>query len=226
VREVIRRLQQEYGLATAATPPAGGGAALAEEPGTLRLNDRVVSLALIGERLAGIRRLCVPAGAVVTPAVRDELRRRQIELTYAAAADAAGARRLLLVGAADGGYDRPAALRAIAAEAGGAEELGSRGLEPLVRDLAQRIAASTKPAVLLTDQPLAAVCLANRQRGVRAVWGESLRTVDRAADSLGANLLVLDPAAQGVAELRSLVRRFLQGSHDCPAPWTAALAEG
>jgi len=66
VQEVIRRLR-----AADSNPPAAG---------ELRLTDRVVTLAALKDRLASVRRVVVPAKTVVTPAVRDELKARQIEL--------------------------------------------------------------------------------------------------------------------------------------------------
>lgn len=66
VQEVIRRLRDGGG-----NPPAGG---------ELRLSDRVVTLAALKDRLANVQRVVVPAKAVVTPAVQDELKARQIEL--------------------------------------------------------------------------------------------------------------------------------------------------
>ncbi len=67
VQEVIRRLQQEVGA-----PPAAAS--------ELRLSDRVVTLASVKDRLASVRRVVVAARSIVTPAVRDELNQRQIEL--------------------------------------------------------------------------------------------------------------------------------------------------
>lgn len=74
VREVIRRL----GLVGAS----------AEESGTPRSNvelcisERVVTLRTIEGRLAGARRLVVVPRAIVTPAVKDELKARKIELVF------------------------------------------------------------------------------------------------------------------------------------------------
>ena len=69
VREVLRRL----GVAQSAqhTMPAGCDLVFA---------DRVVTMRLIEGRLAGVNRVVVPQRAVVTPAVRDELRARNVEL--------------------------------------------------------------------------------------------------------------------------------------------------
>ncbi len=88
VREVLRRLQQ---LSDAGTAGAGDGAgtenqALAKpasqepavDPAQLQLADRTITMGLVAGRLGGVKEVLVPAGAVVTPSVRDELRKRQI----------------------------------------------------------------------------------------------------------------------------------------------------
>jgi hypothetical protein len=67
VLEVIRRL----GL-------VGGPSASA--PTELALSERVVTMREIEGKLAGVNRLVVLGRAVVTPAVRDVLRDRNIEL--------------------------------------------------------------------------------------------------------------------------------------------------
>jgi len=70
VVEVIRRL----GLLSSpgSTAPVNGN--------ELTLAERVVTMRSLDGKLAGIARLVVPARAVVTPSVRDELNDRQIEL--------------------------------------------------------------------------------------------------------------------------------------------------
>lgn len=70
VAEVMRRLGV-VGAARDAMPTGGGELVLAE---------RVVTMRVIEGRLAGISRLIVPNRAVVTPAVKDELKHRKIEL--------------------------------------------------------------------------------------------------------------------------------------------------
>jgi hypothetical protein len=71
VVEVIRRL----GLLSSP------GSAASMNGNELTLAERVVTMRSIEGKLQGIARLVVPARAVVTPAVRDELKSRQIELT-------------------------------------------------------------------------------------------------------------------------------------------------
>ena len=67
VLEVIRRL----GLV--GLPPA-------TVTNELTVSERVVTMRSIEGQLAGVNRLVVPDRAVVTPAVKDELRQRNIEL--------------------------------------------------------------------------------------------------------------------------------------------------
>lgn len=66
VREVIRRL-------TSAAPAAASS-------GELTVGERLITLATLHGKLDGVARVCVSKRAVVTPAVRDELSKRQIEL--------------------------------------------------------------------------------------------------------------------------------------------------
>jgi hypothetical protein len=73
VAEVLRRL----GLLS-----SNPGATAAPGPATtaLAIADKVVTLRSIEGRLSGVQRLVVSRKAVVTPAVRDELKQRHIEL--------------------------------------------------------------------------------------------------------------------------------------------------
>ena len=72
VAEVIRRLRaMESSPAPAVPGPIGHD---------LVLTERVIAMRTIDGRLAGVQRLLVPAKAVVTPAVRDELKKHKIEL--------------------------------------------------------------------------------------------------------------------------------------------------
>jgi len=71
VAEVIRRLSLP-GDERSASPMS-----------ELRVVDRVVTMRSIEGRLNGITRILVKKRSVITPAVRDELKQRQIELIEA-----------------------------------------------------------------------------------------------------------------------------------------------
>ena len=72
VQEVVRRLLQR---GVAIERPAE-----AKPPSELRIDAKVVALASLEGKLNGIGRVIVTRRAVVTPAVKDELKDREIEL--------------------------------------------------------------------------------------------------------------------------------------------------
>jgi hypothetical protein len=74
VLEVLRRLGLLEGNAGVAVGERGSTTA------ELSLSEKVVTLRSIEGRLAGVQRLVVARRAVVTPAVKDELKQRKIEL--------------------------------------------------------------------------------------------------------------------------------------------------
>jgi hypothetical protein len=73
VMEVIRRLE---------TLPGVAGDELSSSPVSedLAIADKVVTLRSIEGRLVGVKRLVVRPRAVITPAVKDELKLRKVEL--------------------------------------------------------------------------------------------------------------------------------------------------
>lgn len=71
VQEVIRRLVKQGLVLTEAT---------SKDESELALSDKVVTLAKLEGRLAGVKRLVVGGRSIVTPAVKDELKDRSIEL--------------------------------------------------------------------------------------------------------------------------------------------------
>ena len=90
VREVIRRLQAN-GVTVAmsnGTPTNRSAnvqadaiaAAISSNTAELGLTERLVTLETLRDRLQGVKRLTVEKKAIITPAVRDELKRKKIEL--------------------------------------------------------------------------------------------------------------------------------------------------
>jgi len=76
VLEVLRRL----GVTGVPVTGEEGGSCPAQE---LAVGDRVVTMRSLEGRLGGVTRIVVKRRAVVTPAVRDELKQRKIELVEA-----------------------------------------------------------------------------------------------------------------------------------------------
>lgn len=92
VRMVIDRLRDGLltsGEASTATPSSATSAVMANsptpttslvEPGTLVIEDSLITLQSLGDRLSGVTTLQVSKRSVLTPAVKDELRMRKIKL--------------------------------------------------------------------------------------------------------------------------------------------------
>ena len=214
VDEVLRRLRERVSSAAAAVvPESTPRKAETCADGELRLAERVVTLAVIDGRLAGIRHVVVRPDAVVTPAVNDLLRKRNIGVTrdeFQPADRLAGTP--LVMAASETSYD-PAPLLA---QTGG-ELLTAGTLAKAIEALAERIRGRNQLGVLLTGQIAAAVCLANRRQGVRAAVGGSLPMIRDAVQSVAANLVVIDPAGRTLTELAKMVREFLRdGPRECP----------
>ncbi len=235
VRQVVKQLLRDQADDTHRQPRsdqmAGRSApskAARPETGTVEITERVVTWAGLKDRLSGVRRLIVPAGAVLTPSVRDELRKRNIDCQVVHHADRSVDARQpdLLIAVACGDHPVQTAIRTIEAEAANATRIGSGTLAEMVAQLRRRIECDQASGVLLTTTPAAAVCLANRCERLRAVWGTEPAVVQESCSSIGANLLVLDPRRSPTNELRSTVRQFLRGSHQCPDAWQAILSRG
>ncbi|MEX0817998.1 MAG: hypothetical protein WD070_00345 [Pirellulaceae bacterium] len=71
VQEVIRRLV-ERGVVL--------GDAMNGDQAELKVSDKIVTLATLEGRLVGVKRLVVSGRSIVTPAVKDELTDRAIQL--------------------------------------------------------------------------------------------------------------------------------------------------
>jgi hypothetical protein len=186
--------------------------------GRIMVTARVVTMAELGDRLEGARTLVVPAGAVVTPSVRDHLRRARIQLVTAAPEPSASA-------AAPGPV--PILVNARSLDTATLADTFRRdGLEPDVQqcdcliESTDRLAASAaegRRGVLLTRHQAAALCLANRHPGVRAVAAEEPGALQAAVEAVGANVIVLNAKQLGMYRLRQMVGDFLRrGPVECP----------
>ena len=192
-------------------------AALPYDKSQLIVTQRVVSLAGLNGRLGGIRQLVVPPRAIVTPSVRDELRRRQIALVYGPPAAAAKADEGRLVLMAAGRFDPASLAAAIAAEGLAVDVQRSDCLMAACDRLASQLVQEQTVGLLATDYTTAGLCLANRLPGLRAVLGASPATIAAEASSVGANLLVASPAVLGPVQLKQMAVQFCrQASHECP----------
>jgi len=191
----------------------------------LVLHCRVVTMSEVEGRLGAVRRLVVPPQAVVTPAVRDELHRRNVSLAYAAAKpQAVGGLRLVVVTVGNG-LDLAPLVAALGNDAVAVEATASDCLIAATDRLAAEVGKPHTLGLLLTRHTAAALCLANRHRGVRAVEGIDAPSVAAAAGAVGANLLVVNPAGMAVARLRQTIIEYCRGGpRACPEVFRERLA--
>jgi hypothetical protein len=81
VQEVLRRLGVAAGNGdTKEGVAVGQRSSTTVEPREMTLSERVITLRSLENRLSGITKVVVGAKAVVTPAVRDELNAKKIQL--------------------------------------------------------------------------------------------------------------------------------------------------
>ncbi len=229
VREVMRRLEQ------------GPAPARNSKPSHQRhVPGRVVSLEQLerhalpepafrpgslarGRAAAGpveIRRITVDPGAVVTPAVMDLLRDLGITLAEGRhGSDGSPHARAVIVNVPPAQLDT----RELAEHLGDAVvlcEMVRTALDDAVAEAAGAVGNGDCQAVVVAHQAMAAVCLANRHRGVRAAACYDPSMLQEARDTAGINVLALDPARlEPAARLGLAVRFFGQPIAACPAGW-------
>ena len=184
---------------------------------SLVLHCRVVTMAEVPQ-LDGVRRLVVPRGAIVTPAVQDELRRRGIDVGESDQTDGEPAAALrIVVGPLSAEFNLTTLVAAMAREGFHAKCVTTTCLIAAVDRLAADVSAGETLGVLLTSHVPAAMCLANRITGVRAIARHAGAAGDEAAAAVGANLLIADPKAGSLFELKRCVVEFARGGvRPCP----------
>lgn len=222
VREVLARL-------SAGNTPAAARPATIEtskkDIGELALGEKLITLAALQGQLAGVTRLSVLAKAVITPAARDLLREQKIAVVRGMSAGAkAAVSGSLLVGVAETSFDVTKLLSRLRESGVELEQLAKTGLASVCAEVAEGVALGGKLGLILAGHGPAALCLANRRRGVRAVLGQRIEDVDRALKTIGANLLVVEPARTSWFELRRSVEAFCRGPRTIAPEYAASLS--
>ena len=193
--------------------PSRGSAAVSQ----LTLTTKVISAAELEGRLTGVTQLVVPRGAVFTPAARDEIKKYKVTIASAVDSALANGKTPLHVAVAGTTYNAQPLWQALAADRIRVETTVSVELPGAIEVLSGS-AASGRAALLVTEQVATALCLANRNRNVRAALGSNPAAVDAAAAEIGPNLLVIDPAGRSIFEMKQAIRHWLRhGQPVCPA---------
>jgi ribose 5-phosphate isomerase RpiB len=220
VSEVLSRL----GHAPADEAVAGQGSTTASAVGELQLTEQVVSVAALSGRLNGIQRIVVPARAVITPSARDLLREKNISLVRALKTAASVAATSIVLAHIGSKLESENLGKALAKRGLTVRPLAAHDLGPAVIEIAAAVSGGGAIGVLLVDNAAAAVCVANRNRGVRAAIASNRGDVNDAIRSVGANVLVVDPRRRGQLELQRIIETFAAApARKCPTELKAFL---
>ncbi len=227
VREVMAQLGAASATVVAPAPAAPAAAPPAVRDGDICIDSRVVTLETIAGRLQGAKQLLVPTGALVTPAVHDELRRKGVALVRGSSAATACKTpfSVLLIGPPQ--HDPGAAVRMLAQEGIAVRTEAASCMMAATDTLAEAVAGGQALGLLWTRHTAVALCLANRRAGVRAVLATGIAATAAAISAVGANVLVVDPALGTAYEKKQIFRDFcLGGIRDCPNALKERLEEG
>jgi hypothetical protein len=196
-----------------------------QSAGELHLDDDVVSTATLAGLSAAVQSVSLRRGAVITPAARDLLRDKKIALAYrTATATAVAGKAELLLGVANTRFRADELVKALSRQPITVRQMSASGLFDLIAEIAKGLAGNQKLAILMTEDAAAAICLANRNAGVRAVAAHDGRTVASAVRSVGANMLIVDPSGRSLFQLKDIATRFAAGGpRTCPEMWRGRL---
>lgn len=195
----------------------------------LILSGNVLTVRDLEGRLSGVRTVQVALKTIVTPAAADLLREAGVTLLRGAAANAAGsatpASHRLLLATAQTKYCTDALTKDLRRAGVDVTRIPRGSLAEAVSAVAAQVSAERLSALVVSDEPYAAACLANRRAAVRAAVVQTADDARRAIAAIGANVLVVDPRRCGAAELRRVARELaLTGGASCPASLAAALS--
>lgn len=201
VEEVLRRLQGQAAVSPVGPAPAAGAG--------VSIAGGVVTEAVIAGLPAGTRHITVTARAAITPSARDAAAAAGIVIVRGGnAAGGGAATRPFVVAHATCPGDARSRAASIARAVPAAQQIPASGLADVVAAIAVHASRDAARAILLTGRPAAAVVLANRSTGLRAVTARDPRTLVAAAVECAANLLVVDPTTFTAGSLERTCAEF------------------
>lgn len=219
VAEVVRRISAHANPRDDAPQPTDSAPAREAVPRDVCVIDqRVVTLATLPSDLGKIRTVKVVPRAVITPAVKDHLRKHGIQLVVRAEAtsttqSSTGIEVVLSSDDADAGRIARTLVQLVDLQA-----VELRDLAQAVEHIGQVVSDPQRAVIWLTDQPLAAVCLANRIAVIRAAAGTTGTEARQAIETIAANLLVVNPRQVNSIQWKNIVQQFQSGlPRTCPA---------
>ena len=206
VREVLRRLQcvgNQNPIATAASNSNGH-----HDSHSFACDDKVIAMETLRGKLENIKTLRVKPKTIITPAARDELRDRKIEIAFdlGSSGSSNNSPTTILLGTTCNSTGNR--LR---------DQLTANGtqiqlhVDKCARQLATKVGnkvSGAMPALIVTDQPYKAVCSANRNSNVRAVVIGDPNELRAAKAELNPNCVVIKTGNEGRFDLSYVLNQL------------------
>lgn len=210
VRVVIQRLRAATApVQSTSTTATASATTTTSPPGqTLKLEDRVVTLRTLEGRLQDVCTVQVPAAAVITPAVRDELRDRDIQLDCTAPTSVASVSQstitsgnsslLLLADSVWSVHDR------VFAEV----VSGSGNLQSDSCRIAAHLNSGGQGSIWWSKSPFAALRGTMSNKALRAVLLPQAADFARAMSEADPNVLILDALSWQANQVLGLAKQW------------------
>jgi ribose 5-phosphate isomerase B len=179
----------------------------------------VITEADLRDIQAGVRtgaRFLIREDAIITPAARDLIRDRGLEIRYRARRSAAGKRRLIAIGADHGGFEMKERLKEFLAELGYSHrDFGTFSEEAVdypdfAHAVAQAVANGACDLGIMIDGAGIGSCMtANKVPGVRAAMCYDAATASNSREHNYANVLTLGARMISMEKMREIVGVWL-----------------
>lgn len=185
VREVASRLRN----ANAPLAQNGNSNETENQAGTLSLGEKVISVATLTGKLDNVSHLRLQPKAVLTPAARDELRDKGVEITFEHAAVTSPGQPDLIFATTNETTD-PQLLDRLARIGIKTQLKQDKNVKRLVANLVGRCSATAR-AIVFADQPYIANSVANRHPSIRAAVVRDEAELKIAKKELNPNVIVV-----------------------------------
>jgi hypothetical protein len=175
----------------------------------LVVESRVLSLSELKDRIDTVRKIIVSPKTVVTPSVKDVLRKRNIELSTKISVAVAEKTKPLWLGVYPPGVLPQKLSERIKKEFGlTASPFGT--LLELIDEAEHCV--KTGRGVALSNKSATVLHTANRREKIRAILGYEPRQTQTDTAELDANLLVVDPVRVGEFRVIELIKAYQQNN--------------